>query len=96
MSCAIIIEPPCRFQIIVLIAAIIFYQGITTYALSPFEQKPFAGVSRAMIFNTSRRVSAQIPYIGVAFGIGYGIYTWANARHEYLLSKAGHAEAAGH
>ncbi|CAO3660119.1 unnamed protein product [Umbelopsis ramanniana] len=71
-------------------------KGITTYSLSPFEQKPFAGVSRAMIFNTSRRVSAQIPYIGVAFGIGYGIYTWANARHEYLLSKAGHAEAAGH
>jgi ubiquinol-cytochrome c reductase subunit 8 len=49
-----------------------------------------------MIFNTSRRVTGQIPYVGFAFAIGYGIYTWANARHEYLLSKAGHAEAEGH
>ncbi|GAB5587017.1 Cytochrome b-c1 complex subunit 8 [Umbelopsis nana] len=71
-------------------------KGITTYSLSPFEQKPFAGVARAMVFNTTRRVTAQIPYVGVAFAVGYGIYTWAQARHEFLLSKAGHAQAGEH
>lgn len=49
-----------------------------------------------MVFNTTRRVTAQIPYVGVAFAVGYGIYTWAQARHEFLLSKAGHAQAGEH
>ncbi|CAO3678569.1 unnamed protein product [Umbelopsis vinacea] len=71
-------------------------KGITTYVLSPFEQKPFAGLTHGLIFNSTRRVTSQVPYVGVAFAIGYGIYTWAKSRHEYLLSKAGHAEAGDH
>ncbi|KAJ2956308.1 hypothetical protein NQZ79_g7827 [Umbelopsis isabellina] len=71
-------------------------KGITTYAISPFQQKPFAGVARAAVFNTARRVTSQIPYVGVALGLGYGIYAWASARHEFLLSKAGHAHSGEH
>lgn len=64
--------------------------------LSPFEQKPFAGAAHNAVFNTARRVSSQIPYVGVAFGLGYFIYTQANAKHAYLTSKAGHAAEGGH
>jgi ubiquinol-cytochrome c reductase subunit 8 len=64
--------------------------------LSPFEQKAFAGAARNAVFNTARRVTSQIPYVGVAFGIGYAIYTSASARHSYLSSKAGHAAEGGH
>ncbi|KAI7904281.1 UcrQ family protein [Cokeromyces recurvatus] len=72
-------------------------KGIVTYVLSPFEQKPFAGAARNAVFNTARRVTSQIPYVGVAFGIGYYIYTSAKSRHAYLSSKAGHAaEEGGH
>lgn len=66
-----------------------------TYMLSPFEQKLFAGALHNAIFNTSRRVISQVPYVGVAFGIGYGIFTWAKSRHAYLTSKAGHAAEGG-
>ncbi|KAI9479550.1 UcrQ family protein [Zychaea mexicana] len=71
-------------------------RGVVTYLLSPFEQKPFAGALHNAIFNTARRTASQVPYVGVAFGIGYFIYSSANAKHAYLTSKAGHAEAEDH
>ncbi|OZJ03472.1 hypothetical protein BZG36_02746 [Bifiguratus adelaidae] len=71
-------------------------KGITTYTLSPFEQRPFAGLLYNAVFNTARRVTGQIAYVGPALLVLYGTLTWANKRHEYLLSKAGHAEAEGH
>ncbi|KAI9009371.1 UcrQ family protein [Phycomyces nitens] len=71
-------------------------RGIVTYILSPFEQKPFAGAAYNAVFNTSRRVASQIPYVGVAFGLGFYIYTVANTKHAYLTSKAGHAAEGGH
>lgn len=64
--------------------------------MSPFEQRPFAGAARAAVFNTARRVTSQVPYIGVAFGLGYYIYTSAKKRHAYLQSKAGHAAEGSH
>lgn len=67
-----------------------------TYMLSPFEQKPFAGALNNAIFNTSRRVASQIPYVGVAFGLGYLIYSGATKYHAHITSKAGHAEAGDH
>ncbi|CAO3607000.1 UcrQ family protein [Cunninghamella echinulata] len=70
-------------------------RGIVTYMLSPFEQRPFAGVVHNAIFNTSRRVMSQVPYVGTAFALGYFIYTSAKSRHAYLSSKAGHAAEGG-
>ncbi|CAO3638888.1 unnamed protein product [Cunninghamella blakesleeana] len=70
-------------------------RGIVTYVLSPFEQRPFAGVLHNAIFNTSRRVISQVPYVGTAFALGYFIYTSAKSKHEYLTSKAGHAAEGG-
>ncbi|CAO0791024.1 unnamed protein product [Mucor circinelloides] len=70
-------------------------RGVVTYILSPFEQKAFAGAAHNAVFNTARRVTSQIPYIGVAFGLGYFIYTSAVKRHTYLSSKAGHAAEGG-
>ncbi|KAF7721978.1 ubiquinol--cytochrome-c reductase subunit 8 [Apophysomyces ossiformis] len=71
-------------------------RGVVTYSLSAFEQRYFAGVLHNAIFNTSRRVLSQVPYVGTAFALGYFIYTSAKSRHAYLTSKAGHAEAEGH
>ncbi|KAI7887636.1 UcrQ family protein [Mucor mucedo] len=72
-------------------------RGVVTYILSPFEQKPFAGAAHNAVFNTARRVTSQIPYVGVAFGLGYLLYTQISAKHAYLTSKAGHAaEGAAH
>ncbi|ORY93045.1 UcrQ family protein [Syncephalastrum racemosum] len=71
-------------------------RGVVSYILSPYQQKAFAGVLHNAIFNTARRVSSQVPYVGTAFGIGYLIYTYANKKHAYLTSKAGHAEAGEH
>ncbi|KAI8051378.1 UcrQ family protein [Gilbertella persicaria] len=70
-------------------------RGVVTYLLSPFEQKPFAGAAHNAVFNTARRVTSQVPYVGVAFGLGYFIYTSAKSRHAYLTSKAGHAAEGG-
>ncbi|KAI8073122.1 UcrQ family protein [Gongronella butleri] len=71
-------------------------RGIVTYILSPFEQRMFAGVLHNAVFNTARRVTSQIPYMGTAFALGYFIYSSAKSKHAYLSSKAGHAEAEGH
>ncbi|ORX51339.1 UcrQ family protein [Hesseltinella vesiculosa] len=70
-------------------------RGVVTYVLSPFEQRMFAGVLHNAVFNTSRRVLSQVPYMGTAFALGYFIYTSAKSKHAFLSSKAGHA-AEGH
>ncbi|KAG0369443.1 UcrQ family protein [Gamsiella multidivaricata] len=66
-------------------------RGIVTYSLSPYEQRAFSGALHQAVFNTFRRVSAQVFYIGTPFGLGYATYVWAKANHEFRLSKAGHA-----
>ncbi|KAI9261222.1 UcrQ family protein [Helicostylum pulchrum] len=71
-------------------------RGVVTYMLSPFEQKPFAGAAHNAVFNTARRVSSQVPYIGLAFGLGYLIYYQSNKTHAYLTSKVGIAAEGGH
>lgn len=63
--------------------------------MSPFEQRAFAGAAHNAVFNTARRVSSQIPYVGAAFGLGYLIYYEASKRHAYLTSKAGIAAEGG-
>jgi len=81
---------------------------ITTYAMSPNRQRPFAGAMRAAVFNTARRVRGQILYIVPPMLIMYGILDWSVKRYihrkwlratvadcnrnHYLNSKAGRAE----
>jgi ubiquinol-cytochrome c reductase subunit 8 len=56
-------------------------RGIVTYSLSPYEQRAFAGAFHQAIFNTFRRVSGQIFYIGVPVALGYSVYTWGKNNH---------------
>jgi len=67
-------------------------RGIVTYSLSPFEQRLFAGALKHGLFNTYRRFMSQVPYVAIPLILGYSIYRWGTAKHEYLHSKAGHAE----
>ncbi|RUS27531.1 UcrQ family-domain-containing protein [Jimgerdemannia flammicorona] len=64
-------------------------QGIVVYSLSPFEQRALAGALHNAIFNTTRRIISQVPYIGIPGFIGYSIFSWGKGRHEFLASKAG-------
>ncbi|TIB42288.1 hypothetical protein E3P86_00415 [Wallemia ichthyophaga] len=68
-------------------------RGIVQYGISAFQQRPFAGALNGYIFNGYKRLAKQLPYSGIPFAIGYGIYYWASSKHEFLNSKAGHIEA---
>lgn len=68
-------------------------RGITTYTLSPFAQRAFAGSLHAAIFNTTRRVKNQFLYFAPPFIAGYYLYTWAGEKNAYYNSKAGHGQA---
>ncbi|KAI1006786.1 hypothetical protein K3495_g1431 [Podosphaera aphanis] len=69
-------------------------KGVASYALSANRQRPFAGALHAAIFNTWRRVRAQILYVAPPFIIAYCSLQWAIHRNEYLNSKAGRKEFA--
>ncbi|KAF2728012.1 UcrQ-domain-containing protein [Polyplosphaeria fusca] len=69
-------------------------KGITTYALSPNRQNPFAGFLSKGLFNTARRSRNQFLYVVPPFVAAYFAMEWANSRSEYLNSKAGRAEFA--
>ena len=66
---------------------------ITTYQLSPYEQRVCAGTLHRAVFNTWRRTIRQVPYVlpGVVFFFGY--YTYGVRANEYDHSKAGMMEA---
>ncbi|WFD00139.1 ubiquinol--cytochrome-c reductase subunit 8 [Malassezia yamatoensis] len=68
---------------------------IKTYAVSPFQQNPFAGVLKGYLFNGFRRVVANLPYSGLPFVVGYFVYTWGNQEFGYVNSKAGHIAHGG-
>ncbi|KAF9364291.1 ubiquinol--cytochrome-c reductase subunit 8 [Mortierella sp. NVP85] len=70
-------------------------RGIAIYSLSPFEQRAFAGALHQAVFNTFRRVTGQIFYIGVPVGIAYSVFTWGKENHHWRLTKAGHAYYGG-
>ncbi|AAS52564.1 AEL121Wp [Eremothecium gossypii ATCC 10895] len=65
---------------------------ITSYAVSPYAQKPLAGIFHNAVFNTFRRVRAQALYVIIPFGLYYA--WWANCRdyNEFLYTKAGREE----
>lgn len=60
-------------------------KGITTYQLSPFRQRAFAGALHGAVFNTFRRTRNQFLYFAPPFIVGYYIYTWAGERYDYRL-----------
>ncbi|KAF9436439.1 hypothetical protein BGZ76_003970 [Entomortierella beljakovae] len=70
-------------------------RGIAVYSLSPYEQRAFAGAAHQAIFNTFRRFSGQVFYIGVPIALGYSIFSWGKENHAFRLSKAGHAKYGG-
>ena len=65
-------------------------KGIKAYAVSSFQQNPFAGVFQGYFFNGFRRAAKQLPYSGIPFVVGYFIYTWGNKEYNYVNSKEGH------
>ncbi|KAI2638850.1 ubiquinol-cytochrome c reductase complex ubiquinone-binding protein [Hypomontagnella submonticulosa] len=67
-------------------------KGIVQYTLSANRQNPLAGAANAAIFNTWRRVSAQILYVAPPMVFFYYAMSWATDRNHYLNSKAGRAE----
>lgn len=56
-------------------------KGITQYAVSPYEQRAFAGAAHNAIFNSARRVSGQIAYVATPFLIVYWVYNWGKAKN---------------
>ncbi|KAF9583367.1 hypothetical protein BGW38_009665 [Lunasporangiospora selenospora] len=70
-------------------------RGIVVYTLSPYEQRAFAGALHQAVFNTFRRFTGQIFYIGVPAAAAYSVFTWGKKNHEYRLSKEGHAHYGG-
>jgi hypothetical protein len=63
-------------------------------AVSPFAQKPFAGMLNGYIFWGFRRIAQQVPYFILPFGFGYAVYTWGNTKW-VLESGAGGDAATG-
>ncbi|KZT64430.1 hypothetical protein DAEQUDRAFT_732664 [Daedalea quercina L-15889] len=68
-------------------------KGITQYAMSPVRQRAAYHMLRNWIFNGYRRMSGQVGYWIIPFGLGYGTYAWAKRYDAYLNSKAGHIAA---
>lgn len=67
-------------------------KGITSYAVSPYAQKPLAGIYYNAVFNTFRRAKAQVLYMVIPAGLYWA--WWVNCRdyNEYLYTKAGREE----
>lgn len=67
-------------------------KGITSYAVSPYAQKPLAGAAHNAVFNLFRRFKSQVLYLAIPAGIYWA--WWVNSRdyNEYLYTKAGREE----
>lgn len=69
-------------------------RGITSYAVSPYRQRPFGGVVEAIFSNFTRRVRTQVLYFAVP---GYLYYIWwtnSVKYNEWLYTKDGREELA--
>ncbi|CCH60376.1 hypothetical protein TBLA_0C05780 [Henningerozyma blattae CBS 6284] len=67
-------------------------KGITSYAVSPYAQKPLNGAFHNAFFNSWRRFRSQILFVAIPAGIYWA--WWCNARdyNEYLYTKEGREE----
>jgi ubiquinol-cytochrome c reductase subunit 8 len=67
-------------------------KGITTYAVSPYAQRPLKGAAHNAVFNVFRRVKNQALFIAVPGFIIWEWWVWARDYNEYLYTKAGREE----
>jgi ubiquinol-cytochrome c reductase subunit 8 len=67
-------------------------KGVISFGLSANRQNAFAGAMHDAVFNTWRRFSGQLLYIGPPLIAGYFIMDWAVKRNHHLYSKEGRAE----
>ncbi|CCF58775.1 hypothetical protein KAFR_0F01780 [Kazachstania africana CBS 2517] len=67
-------------------------KGITSYAVSPYAQKPLANNLHNAFFNSFRRFKAQVLFVLVPAGLYW--YWLKNSReyNAYLYTKAGKEE----
>ncbi|XP_076641456.1 ubiquinol-cytochrome c reductase ubiquinone-binding protein [Halictus rubicundus] len=61
--------------------------GVTFFRLSPFEQRPFAGMIKDGIPNTIRRINESILLVAPCFILAYVIQTWATHTNHQLHRK---------
>lgn len=55
---------------------------IVTHGVAANRLDPLAGIWRAAIFNTARRVFGQVLFVAPPFLVAYGLMNWANERYE--------------
>ncbi|KAF9444199.1 hypothetical protein P691DRAFT_678055 [Macrolepiota fuliginosa MF-IS2] len=65
-------------------------KGLVQYTISPWQTKAAPQMFRTYLFNGYRRLSGELIFWVIPFGIGYGIYSWAKSFDHYQNSKAGH------
>ncbi|XP_037070034.1 cytochrome b-c1 complex subunit 8-like [Pollicipes pollicipes] len=61
-------------------------RGVVSYRLSPFEQRAFAGISKAPL-NMLRRIRGNVFTVAPPFLAAYLLYTWGEAEHTRLSRK---------
>ncbi|ODV88717.1 hypothetical protein CANCADRAFT_127883 [Tortispora caseinolytica NRRL Y-17796] len=64
-------------------------RGVTTYSVSGYAQRPFAGALHSAIFNTFRRVSAKFLLVTVPVGVYLYTFYKAHKFNDFLYTKAG-------
>ncbi|KAF8063558.1 cytochrome b-c1 complex subunit 8 [Lyophyllum atratum] len=71
-------------------------KGVIQYTISPNQSRAAPHMIRNYLFNGYRRLSGELVFWLIPFGMGYGLYTWAKKTDAYQNSKAGHIAAGGH
>ncbi|EEB05085.1 ubiquinol-cytochrome-c reductase complex subunit 7 [Schizosaccharomyces japonicus yFS275] len=67
-------------------------KGIITYTVSPFQQRPMAGLLSSSFRNGFRTFKSNALYILIPMGSVFYLMHWANKKNEYINSKKGVAE----
>ncbi|GLB42975.1 putative ucrQ family protein [Lyophyllum shimeji] len=68
-------------------------KGVVEYTISAYRAKAAPHMLRNYLFNGYRRLSGELVFWLIPFGMGYGIYTWAKKTDAYHHSKAAHVAA---
>merc|ERR1711963_111796 len=61
-------------------------RGIVAYRLSPFEQRAFAGITKAPL-NFLRRIRGNVFTVAPPFIVAYLVYNWGEAEYARLSRK---------
>ncbi|WVQ86247.1 hypothetical protein IAT38_008415 [Cryptococcus sp. DSM 104549] len=65
-------------------------KGIRTYGISPYRQRPLAGMLHGFLFNGTKRILEHLPYVAPPVLAFYGLYHWSSHKYAYYNSKQGH------